>query len=206
MELNEKYFLKCNSKKKIAMRNACYLKNLGSGMVDKFGKDFKYRLERRAERINQCLGYWDWNKYEKNKVLDLQRVYRCKDMFCPNCRSWSLAKKILLFQPIFTDMLRMGFSPYMITLTVPNIKGEKLKDEINEINRAFYKLWSWLSKDSSKGFKDRIFDVMAAVKSLELTVNEETYMFHVHAHAIVFIKNETKEQFIKDDAAYRFGE
>ena len=33
----------------------------------------------RGSRISSCCDIWVWNKYEKNKILDLQKLNRCKN-------------------------------------------------------------------------------------------------------------------------------
>lgn len=204
MKLKNDYFIKLKVKKDIANLNACYLEKLGNEIKknDYYGY---LSLIKRAERIRNCLSYWEWDRYNKNKVLDLVRVSRCKDLFCPNCRMFSVSRALVNFQPFFKKQVILGRRPFLLTLTIPNEKAEELRNTINRLNKGFYTLWRWLyypvsKKDSSiMGFKNRLFDVRGAVKVLELTVQKSDYnYFHVHIHAIVFLNNLFEGDFIKD--------
>ena len=179
------------------MLNAAYIERLGVDKIKEYGKDFKRRMNKRSKRMLSCLSYWKWDKYEANKVLDLQRVFRCKDLFCPNCRTWNAAKSIMNFNPYFRDLLAKGFCPYFLTLTVPNVKGDFLAGEIDKLNQAFRKLWRWLSYNNVEGYKNRLFDAVVAIRALELTVNESRYDVNVHIHVIIFLINDNKNDFYK---------
>ncbi len=203
MELKKDYFLKLKQKKSVAEKNSYYFNSIAKKV--KSNKYEKNRLENRAERIRNCLEYWLWDKYEKNKVLDLKSVSRCKDLFCPNCRMFAVSNAIVNFRPFFKKQLILGRRPYLMTLTIPNEKGERLAKTIEKMNKAFYTFWRWLyypvsMKDSSKiGFKNRLFDSTGAVKVLEVTTQKNDYnYFHVHFHVILFLENEFKGYFIKD--------
>jgi plasmid rolling circle replication initiator protein Rep len=165
---------------------------------------FAYTIYKRAERIQNCLEYWEWDKYIKNKVKSLRIVSRCKDRFCPNCRTVNIVNAIIKFRHYFKAMKISGYSPYHMILTIPNIESKYLSDEINKMNIAFAKLIRWLSKPFKEndkylgGYKERIFDVVAAVKVLELTVQESDWnYFHIHFHVIVFLDNENKDDFVE---------
>jgi plasmid rolling circle replication initiator protein Rep len=210
MLLDKEHFLKLDKKKNIAARNINYLKML----ADEFGysdRSFAYTLYRRAERIENCLNYWEWDLYKKNKVLNLVKVSRCKDYFCPNCRSINSSKAIIKFSPLFGDMLAQRYYPYFMTLTVPNVLRENLSNEINKMNRAFIKFWRWLYKPFKKngkyagGYKNRLFDAMGAAKVLEVTVQKTDWdYFNVHFHVIIFLNDAFEGDFLKYiDGGYR---
>jgi len=87
-----------------------------------------------------------------------------------------------------------GFVPYLMTLTVPNIKREFLNEEIDNMNKAFIQLWRWLNKPFTKngsycgGCKGRLFEAVGAVKAVEVTVQKSDYnYFNLHFHVIIFI-------------------
>ena len=123
-------------------------------------------------------------------------------MFCPNCRSWNSAKSIFKFQSKFKELIYFGLEPYFLTLTVPNVSGENLENEISNINKSFRKLWKWtngVSSDSNKRkFQKKLFSIMGAIKMIEITVNKKTGLYHLHLHAIVFLKDVYKADFVKD--------
>ena len=203
MELKRDYFLKLKQKKSIAERNSYYFNRLAK--EDNFNKFEKRYFENRAIRIRNCLNFWLWDVYKKNKVMDLKKVSRCKDIFCPNCRMFAVSKALINFSPFFKRMLMLERTPYIMTLTIPNEKADNLEKTINKMNKAFYTLWRWLyypvtKKESSiLGFKNRLFNAIGAVKVLEVTVQKSDYnYFHVHYHVIIFMENEFKGYFIKD--------
>ena len=212
MELKEEHFLKLKDKKKHAEKNISYMVKLADELksFDKFTANSLYR---RAERMDNCLKYWEWEKYEKNKVLALLRVSRCKDPFCPNCRRQNVFKSIINFTPAFNMMMFYQYFSFLMTLTVPNISREYLSQEISKMNKTFSKLWRWLyrpyNKDGKYGgvYKDRIFDAVGAVKALEVTVQKSDWtMFHVHFHVIIFLENICEFDFEKKyDGGYQYN-
>ncbi|NQT67454.1 MAG: protein rep [Actinobacteria bacterium] len=211
MEFSNEHFLKLKEKKKIAMRNAQYLYALSSEYMN-IKKQYTDSFYRRAERILNCLSYWEWDRYKINKVLNLRKVSRCKDVFCPNCRSVNVYKAIINFTPAFNEMMAYRYNPYLMTLTVPNIKREDLSSEIDKMNKAFIKFWRWLYKPFSKngsyygGYKERLFDSKGAIKVLEVTLQRSDWnYFNIHFHVIVFLENEFPGDFFKKiDGGYQY--
>lgn len=148
------------------------------------------RFQRLSDNIVSCLSLWVWDKYEENKLLDLQRVDRCNySKWCPNCRKLALANAIHNFSPSFESLLHEGYNPYLLTLTVPSVRGEDLKHTIHLLNKCFRKFFQALSLpvgQGYKGFKNRAIQFDAAIKVIEVTYNSKTNMFHPHIHAMVF--------------------
>jgi len=58
MEFSNKHFLKLKNKKKIVMKNAGFFYALSSEFT-KINKQLGYSLHRRAERMLNCLSYWE---------------------------------------------------------------------------------------------------------------------------------------------------
>lgn len=167
-------------------------------------KNMAYTIYKRAERMSNCLNYWEWDKYPKNKVMNLKVVSRCKDLFCPNCRTVGIYKALKNFSPHFSLMMTRGYMPCLMTLTVPNIKRELLSEEIGNMNKAFTKLWRWLYRPFTKngsnhgGYKNRLFDAKGAVKTIEVAVQKSDYRyFNLHYHVIIFIDNYNENSFNK---------
>lgn len=193
MEITQEYIGRLKKKKNSAISNARLMYALWIQQKDK-NKYMAETLRARAKRMENCLCYWEWDKYSKNKVMNLKIVSRCKDLFCPNCRTVGVYKAIKNFAPHFNKMLMFGYSPCLMTLTVPNIKRQYLSEEINNMNKAFVKLWRWLHKPFKKnskyygGYRGRLFDAVGAVKTIEVTVQKSNYeYFNLHFHVIIFI-------------------
>jgi len=197
--LDPEHFNEISSKKEIAFRNALYIKKIADKSLS---IKMKYKLYNRANRINNCMSLWWWNLYKENKIMDFQKVWRCKDMYCPNCRAVDLDIQIRGYRKYFNDMIAFGYNPYFLTLTIPNINLDDIYYKIDMINKAFLQLWLWLNRDDKKGFKDRMFDVKAATKSIEMPINKENKLGHLHIHAILFIDNESESDFEKNIEAY----
>lgn len=152
------------------------------------------RIKKRSDKINDCLNLWNWDAYHLNKKLHLKTVNRCmNNRFCPNCRKWDLAIAIHNMKKPFNDLLNKGYYPYLVTLTVPNVPGEELRDTIDKMNKAFRKFFDLFSQSISngrKGFSERLIEFDGALKVLEITTrtNDDGSVrdFHPHFHCIFF--------------------
>ncbi|UZW13173.1 protein rep [Clostridium pasteurianum] len=158
-------------------------------------------LERKSKRIRDCLNIWTWDIYKKNKLMDLQKVNRCmNNRFCPNCRKWDLAGAIHNLKRPFNKLLLEGYNPYLVTLTIPNIPGPELRTAIEKMNKAFKKLFRALNYSldkTTKGFSDRLIEVDAALKVLEITYNSTTDTYHPHFHCLFFSQDYDESLFQK---------
>jgi len=158
-------------------------------------KSSKYK--KRSDRINDCLNLWHWDKYQENKLLDLQKVNRCmNNRFCPNCKLLEVSKFIHKFRNVYESYINEGYKFYMLTLTIPNCSGDNLRDTIDKLNKSFRVLTEKFSYDinSKKSYKDRYFKIDGGIKVLEINFNEERHNifnegFHPHFHCIVMIKD-----------------
>ena len=157
------------------------------------------KYKKRSDRILSCLNLWHWNKYELNKVLDLQSVNRCNNTrFCPNCKLLDISKFIHEFRGVYEDYIKLGYSAYMMTLTIPSVSGEKLSNTITDLNKAFRKLiekYSYSSLDK-RSYGDRLFKLEGGIKVLEITYNEKNG-FHPHFHCVVFTNYEIDIHLLK---------
>lgn len=170
---------------------------------------FFYRLysETKSKRhlnagnnMYSCLDLWIWDKYEKNKILDLNTVNRCKNKFCPNCRTFSTALALHNFEPVYLQNLKYGYMPFLLTLTVPNVSGEELELTLDKMQKKFKRFWEYFNRKitSKPAFKNRYFDMVGAVRAIEVTVQEDDInMYHPHYHVIVFLDNYNLSDFKK---------
>lgn len=166
------------------------------GMYKEYEKNV---YDTRAERIANCMNLWQWDKYEQNKVLDLQKVNRCNNnRFCPNCKILDMSKFIHLFRKVYEEYSNLGYNAYMLTLTVPSVLGEDLKNTIEKLNRSFRKLTEKYSYDINniKSYQDRLFQIDGGIKVLEITYNEKNG-FHPHFHCVVFTKEKIHNDLLK---------
>jgi plasmid rolling circle replication initiator protein Rep len=179
------------SKNQVTTTVAFYFEKIVDDLIKSGYSDRRLieKLNNRIERLYGCLKFWQWDKYERNKLLDFISVNRCKDLFCPNCKAININKVIQQVLPKINSIIAQGYTPYLLTLTQKNCKGEDLKSEIEKMNKAFYQFWIWLNNENSKGYKARLFDVSAVVKVLEITIQKDSNnFFHPHFHSIIFLK------------------
>ena len=157
------------------------------------------KYENRSERIANCMNLWEWDKYEKNKILDLQRVNRCSNnRFCPNCKLLDISKFIHSFRNIYENLCLQGYKAYMLTLTIPSVAGENLSDTISLLNKKFLKFMQKFSysDNDKRSFSDRLIKIDGGIKVLEITYNK-LQGFHPHFHCIVFVKNDIDDFLLK---------
>lgn len=159
------------------------------------------RLQRKADRIYNCMNLWQWDLYEKNKLMDLKRVNRCNNnRVCPNCKKLDLAKAIHKFNPIFNDLItKQGYYPYLATFTIPNCSASELKSTIKKLFKDFYKFYLGFSSNDNRAIKFRNLHFVAGLRVLEITYNKENDTYHPHLHCILFSDTSYNELDFKKD-------
>ena len=115
--------------------------------------------------------------------MENKKLYKgsfCKNRFCPMC-SWRMACKDSLKISILMEHLKKeeDIEFIFLTLTAPNVRGDKLEEEIRKYNKSFEKLMQRKEvKNIVKGY----------IRKLEVTYNSDmtsksydTYhpLFHV---------------------------
>lgn len=167
-----------------------------------------------AEKMNNCLNFWDWDRYDINKVMDLQKVNRCMSRFCPNCRKIDLNISMNKFGQALKEVSKdYDLYPHLMTLTVPNVTGDLLEPTIRRMGKAFTKFWTWLYKPNSgakrKGFVGRIFKGIGAIRVLEITTRwdqkQKAYVYHPHFHIMFFTEKTVEHDLMerRHDGPYR---
>lgn len=148
-----------------------------------------------ADRLEQVRDCASWLKFAvlSDKKRKLAKANFCRLRLCPMC-AWRKSLKLFAQVSAITDaILRDKKARFIfLTLTVRNVKGEKLREKIKEMNEAF----KWITQKSknaavSKKLKDYILGYMKAV---EVTYNHKTDTFHPHFHIIL----ELKPEYFKD--------
>ncbi len=184
MEFTNEILEKMDSKKK--KYNNQYSKWY-YGMSEEFKENFSI-YKKRSERINDCLNLWHWDKYEKNKILDLQSVNRCNNnRFCPNCKLLDISKFIHKFRDVYKQYSDLGYHAYMLTLTIPSVSASQLRNTIDKLNKSFLKLMQKYTYDldNKLSYSNRLIKLEGGIKVLEITYNQEQG-FKPHLHCVVF--------------------
>lgn len=127
----------------------------------------------------------------KNKKL--HKASFCGNRFCPMC-SWRMSCKDSLKISILMEHLRKEENKEFIflTLTAPNVKEDKLEEEIKHYNKSFKKLM---------GRKEVKRIVKGYIRKLEVTYNSDMSSksydtYHPHFHVVIAVN---KTYFKKSD-------
>lgn len=127
----------------------------------------------------------------KNKKL--HKASFCGNRFCPMC-SWRMSCKDSLKISILMEHLRKEENKEFIflTLTTPNVKEDKLEEEIKHYNKSFKKLM---------GRKEVKSIVKGYIRKLEVTYNSDMSSksydtYHPHFHVVIAVN---KTYFKKSD-------
>lgn len=119
--------------------------------------------------------------------MENKKLYKgsfCKNRFCPMC-SWRMACKDSLKISILMEHLKKEENKDFIflTLTAPNVKGDKLEEEIRKYNKSFEKLMQRKEvKNIVKGY----------IRKLEVTYNSDKTSksyntYHPHFHVVIAV-------------------
>lgn len=170
---------KCTSKKLKNPKFTSYI----APFISKTGK----------ERCESCgdLTIFLANFEMKNKKL--HKASFCGNRFCPMC-SWRMSCKDSLKISILMEHLRKEENKEFIflTLTAPNVKEDKLEEEIKHYNKSFKKLM---------GRKEVKSIVKGYIRKLEVTYNSDMSSksydtYHPHFHVVIAVN---KTYFKKSD-------
>lgn len=141
----------------------------------KFMEDKNLKLD----RLKECGNFIKFQASEDKTKFILAGGNFCNNRFCPFC-SWLKAKRTafelleLIKVVEYTEKLAFIF----ITLTVPNVPKESLREEIENFNVSFKRLFQTEEfKAFNKGF----------IRKLEVTYNEERNDYHPHFHLVVAV-------------------
>ena len=139
-------------------------------------KHLTQNIARSLADLNSDLKKSYWNTYYCANILEQheQKITSkyCKNRFCIVCNRIRTANLIADWMPVLKKMNE----PVSLTLTIPNCKGEDLKDEIRRMKGVFEQIRNLYKK---RGV------TIQALRKLEVTFNPKTLLFHPHFHVII---------------------
>jgi len=103
-----------------------------------------------------------------NKLTSTYCGYR----WCTTCNRIRTAKQIKGYM----KPIKALKEPYFITLTIPNVKGEVLRESIKDMTRVFTNIRKNLHSKSIK---------LVGIRKLESTYNPKRNDYHPHFHCII---------------------
>lgn len=123
-------------------------------------------LKRQYERAFHC-----GSVIEQRGNLVTSKYCGCRwCLVCNRIRTGNLIKG-------YEDVVNAFQDPHMVTLTIPNVKGYKLKSTIEEMTHQFSLLNRSMKR--KKGLR------IKGIRKLEVTYNKQRKDFHPHFHVIV---------------------
>lgn len=152
-------------------------------------------LKKKAERMNECGCFLHFK--QKNEKLKLYQAYFCKARLCPMC-NWRRSLKIAFQNKKIVEEVnsREKVNWIFLTLTVQNVEGEKLKDTMDRMTKAWNRFAGYAKfKRSVKGY----------FRAMEVTRNWDKESdwygtYHPHFHVLICVPSSYfKKNYIRQD-------
>ena len=138
--------------------------------------------ENRIDRVKSCSNYFTAvadRTLQKSKIV---KAIRCRDKFCPVCQKIKSTKNALAIEAMYNylkDTTKLNY--LFITLTAPNVKGDKLSKELNDYTSSFKRMIKIKKIEKiNKGY----------ISKLEITYNFEEDTYHPHYHILMAVPNQ----------------
>ena len=165
-------------------------------------KEMYIRLDRKLKALEECNNFWEIDRYDINKIKDFKRTNLCKDKFCSNCKKVKQASRMSRFTP---QLEKYRDKLYHMTLTQPNVTGEQVKITIKKCFKGIAKLIGYLKgKEKIRGIDFSDFGYEGAVRSLEITFQQNSYHVHLHV-ALVLNCDDIINKKYKNTYSYDYG-
>ena len=129
-------------------------------------------------RLRMCGDFLLFLK-SKNNAYRLKKANLCNNRFCPLCSSLRAKKNAVIILELLEYIREVkNYEFIFVTLTAPNVLGEKLEEEIESFNKAYKELMRTKELNKiSKGY----------IRKLEVTYNAEANTYHPHFHIILAV-------------------
>lgn len=127
----------------------------------------------------------------KEEKAEVVTASFCHQRFCPFC-SKGKAEKDAVHLSTLIKSLEQDHAFIFLTLTMPNVKADCLKDAISKMNAAFNLYFQYVKIATVvKGY----------VRKLEVTYNREADTYHPHFHCLIAVRKGyfSAKEYIKHD-------
>ena len=142
--------------------------------------------ETRLRDLEECADVL-WFLQDAEGKRRLKSANFCRVRVCPMC-NWRRSLKLFSQVSAITDAILVEKKARFIfvTLTVQNVRGDVLRETIDELNRAFkYIVDKHQTFAPAKKLKENLLGYM---KAEEITYNADRDDFHPHIHAILEVR------------------
>lgn len=133
------------------------------------------KIYNRWFRVSECASFLEFSLTSDSKRLS--KANFCKDRLCPMC-SWRRSLKVFGQVSQIVDSLSSSYEFVFLTLTVRNVKADRLSSEIDKL----FFIWREIRKSSF--YKSSYY---GDVRVLEVTYNSERNDYHPHLHIILAV-------------------
>lgn len=135
-------------------------------------------LKSRSSRVSSCGSFLEFHVSDSEKKL--HQANFCRDRLCPMC-NWRRSLKIFGQVSRVMDVLEAdGYRFLFLTLTVRSCSA----DELPETVQILFDGWRFLYHKHKRVKQS----VCGSFRSLEVTRNSRTGLFHPHLHVILAVK------------------
>lgn len=147
-----------------------------------------------VSNIQSCAEHLKF-KRASDGSLRLFQMYTCKNKQCAIC-SWrrSMKYQVQISKIVEEAMIRKPKGRFLfLTLTVENISGENLNNELSKLTEAFRRLMMY--KKVSK-------NLIGFLRATEVTRNELMDTYHPHIHVLLFVSPtyfKNKDNYLSQD-------
>lgn len=131
------------------------------------------------DQYKSCGNYLVMLEDAERQKRKLEVGFFCKQRLCAGCawrESVRTGECIAAISQALTDD---GFEMLFVTLTVPNVKADKLRETIQHLGQSFKRLVK------RKGFES----LSDCIRKVEVTYNAERDDYHPHLHCLVFVRS-----------------
>lgn len=153
----------------------------------------------KIDSLKNCNKFWTIETYDYNQVKDFIRTSLCHDKFCNNCKKVKQACRMSKYIP---EISQYKDNLYHLTLTVPNVPGEELKKTIEKMSKCFKTLINFFTGHAKFYFDFKRYGYLGAIRSLEITFNEDSY--HPHYHVALAFSNLSLKKTIVNKYSYDY--
>ena len=156
-------------------------KKLQEPIVEKY----QYFNTSKTNDMTDCGCYLEFALFQNKKDNDLRekkldKMYTCKDRFCPFC-NWRRARKLAIqsYEVLEAIQSEKKVRYLFVTLTVKNCPIEQLSDTITYMNKSFKRMMEWKRLKGS---------VLGWSRILEYPPQKnDSSMIHPHYHCLIAV-------------------
>ena len=155
-------------------------KQITKEKLEKLG--LKHFSKKTLSRIEECGNFIQSVLTADGKTGKVVKANRCKNRFCPICLATRSRKQGFMLGVVL-ETLRENYDYkfLFLTLTVPNVAGDKL---LEELQKQYESLKRFIQRKEFKNISQ------GYVRKTEITYNPERDDFHPHIHMLIAVEND----------------